>query len=68
MHPGQRVNLRTDAAAGELFKALVAYVDPVIDQKTRTAHVRVEFENTEGKFRLNQLVTQAFCRRHRARG
>jgi cobalt-zinc-cadmium efflux system membrane fusion protein len=57
VHPGQRVNLRTDAAAGEVFKARVAYVDPVIDEKTRTAHVRIEFENTQGKFRLNQLVT-----------
>ncbi len=57
VHPGQRVNLRTDAAAGEVFKARVAYVDPVIDEKTRTAHVRVEFENKERKFRLNQLVT-----------
>lgn len=57
VHQGQRVNLRTDAAAGELFKARVAYVDPVIDETTRTAHVRVEFENTQGKFRINQLVT-----------
>jgi membrane fusion protein, heavy metal efflux system len=57
VHPGQRVNLRTDVAAGEVFKARVAYVDPVIDEKTRTAHVRVEFENTQRKFRLNQLVT-----------
>ena len=57
VHPGQRVNLRTDAAAGEVFKARVAYVDPVIDEKTRTAHVRVEFENAQGKLRLNQLVT-----------
>jgi len=57
VHPGQRVNLRTDAAAGEVFRARVAYVDPVIDEKTRTAHVRIEFENTQGKFRLNQLVT-----------
>ena len=45
VHPGQRVSLRTDAAAGEVFEARVAYVDPVIDEKTRTAHVRVEFEN-----------------------
>jgi cobalt-zinc-cadmium efflux system membrane fusion protein len=49
--------LRTDVAAGEVFKARVAYVDPVIDEKTRTAHVRVEFENVQGKFRLHQLVT-----------
>jgi membrane fusion protein, heavy metal efflux system len=54
---GQRVNLRTEAAAGEVFAARVAYVDPVIDEKTRTAHVRVEFDNPQGKFRLNQLVT-----------
>jgi membrane fusion protein, heavy metal efflux system len=57
VHPGQRVTIRTDAAAGEVFKARVAYVDPVIDENTRTAHVRVEFENEERKFRLNQLVT-----------
>jgi cobalt-zinc-cadmium efflux system membrane fusion protein len=57
VHPGQRVNLRTDAAAGEVFKARVGYLEPVIDEKTRTAHVRVEFENTQRKFRLNQLVT-----------
>jgi len=57
VHPGQRVNLRTDAAAGEVFKARVAYVDPVIDEKTRTAHVRIEFDNAQRKFRLNQLVT-----------
>jgi cobalt-zinc-cadmium efflux system membrane fusion protein len=57
VHPGQAVNLRTDVAAGEVFKAHVAYVDPVIDEKTRTAHVRIEFENTQRKFRLNQLVT-----------
>ena len=57
VHPGQRVNLRTEAAAGEVFKARVAYVDPLIDEKTRTAHVRIEFENVQRKFRLNQLVT-----------
>jgi cobalt-zinc-cadmium efflux system membrane fusion protein len=57
VHPGQRVNLRTDVSVGELFKGRVAYVDPVIDPETRTAHVRVEFENEQGKFRLNQLVT-----------
>jgi cobalt-zinc-cadmium efflux system membrane fusion protein len=57
VHPGQKVNLRTDAAPGELFQARVAYVDPVIDERTRTAHVRVEVPNPDGKFRLHQLVT-----------
>jgi hypothetical protein len=34
----------------------------VIDEKTRTAHVRVEFENAQGKLRLNQLVTARYPR------
>jgi cobalt-zinc-cadmium efflux system membrane fusion protein len=34
----------------------VAYVSPVVDEHTRTGHVRVEFQNTQDKFRLNQLV------------
>jgi membrane fusion protein, heavy metal efflux system len=57
VHAGQRVNLRTDAAPGEVFEARVAYVGPVVDEKTHTGHVRVEFENTQGTFRLNQRVT-----------
>jgi cobalt-zinc-cadmium efflux system membrane fusion protein len=57
VHPGQQVSLWTDAAAGEVFSGRVAYIDPVIDQNTRTAHVRIEFENTQRTFRLNQLVT-----------
>jgi cobalt-zinc-cadmium efflux system membrane fusion protein len=54
---GQQVNVRTDAAPGEVFKGRVAYVDPVIDEKTRTAHVRVELPNPDGKLRVNQMVT-----------
>jgi cobalt-zinc-cadmium efflux system membrane fusion protein len=56
VHAGQNVNLRTDSAPGEVFPARVAYVGPIIDETTRTGHVRVEFENTQGVFRLNQLV------------
>ena len=56
VHAGQAVNLRTDGAPGEIFPARVAYVGPVVDEHTRTGHVRVEFENTQDKFRLNQLV------------
>jgi len=55
--PRQAVNVRTDAAPGEVFKGRVAYVDPLIDEKTRTAHVRVELANPDGKLRVNQMVT-----------
>lgn len=54
---GQKVELLTEAYRGEIFKAKVAYIEPVIDEETRTAKVRIEFENPHGKLRLGQLVT-----------
>ena len=57
VHPGQEVTLWTDAAAGEIFSGRVAYVDPVVDEHTHTAHVRIEFKNRQRKVCINQLVT-----------
>jgi membrane fusion protein, heavy metal efflux system len=57
VHLGQAVNVRTEAYPGEVFKARVAYVEPVIDEKTRTAKVRLELDNRVGKLRINQFVT-----------
>ncbi len=57
VHVGQTVNLRTEAYAGEVFKARVAYVNPIIDEKTRTAIVRIELDNPGGKLRPGQFVT-----------
>jgi membrane fusion protein, heavy metal efflux system len=57
VHVGQKVELHTEAYLGEVFKARVAYVNPIIDEKTRTANVRVEFDNPGGKMRPGQFVT-----------
>ena len=54
---GQEVEVRADAFPGEIFRGRVAYVVPVIDEATRTAKVRLEFENHEGRLSLGQLVT-----------
>jgi len=54
---GQEVQLRTEAYPGEIFKAKVTHIESVIDQATRTAKVRIEFENPDGKLRIGQLVT-----------
>lgn len=54
---GQEVEVRADAFPGEIFRGRVAYVVPMIDEATRTAKVRLEFENTEGRLSLGQLVT-----------
>lgn len=53
----QKVVLRTEVYPGKTFPARVAYVGQVIDEKTRTAQVRIEFQNAEGLFRPGQFVT-----------
>jgi membrane fusion protein, heavy metal efflux system len=57
VHKGQKVHLRTEARPGEVFEGRVAYVNPLIDEKTRTAHVRVEFDNPDGKLSPGQFVS-----------
>lgn len=57
VHKNQKVVLRTMVYPGKLFPARVAYVGQVVDEKTRTAQVRIEFDNPEGLFRPGQFVT-----------
>lgn len=53
----QSVELRTEAAPGEVFKARVAYVTPLVDEKTRTASVRLEIDHNDNRLRPGQFVT-----------
>ncbi|HNN96757.1 MAG TPA: efflux RND transporter periplasmic adaptor subunit [Pseudomonadota bacterium] len=57
VHADQRAEIRTEVYPGRSFPARVAYVGQVIDEKTRTAPVRVEFDNHEGLLRPGQFVT-----------
>jgi len=57
VHVGQKVELRTEAHPGEVFRAEVTYVNPIIDEKTRTASVRIEFDNPKGKLQPGQFVS-----------
>lgn len=43
---GDKVNFSVRSIPGETFKGRVTFIDPVIDSKTRVAHVRVELNNT----------------------
>ncbi len=54
---GQRVELSTEAHPGEPLHARVAYINPIIDEKTRTAHVRITLDNAGGRLRPGQFVT-----------
>ena len=57
VHVGQQVEMRTERARARSSAARVAYIDPVIDEETRTANVRIEFDNPKGKLRPGQFVT-----------
>jgi cobalt-zinc-cadmium efflux system membrane fusion protein len=57
VHVGQQVELRSEAAPGEVSLARVAYVNPLIDMQTRTANVRIEIEQSDGRLRPGQFVT-----------
>lgn len=57
VHADQRAEIRTEVYPGRTFPARVAYIGQVIDEKTRTAPVRIEFDNHEGLFRPGQFVT-----------
>jgi Cu(I)/Ag(I) efflux system membrane fusion protein len=53
---GQDVELVTEAYPGEIFAGTVAFIDPILDEKTRTAKVRVNVENSEGKLKPGMFV------------
>lgn len=57
VHTDQKVVLRTEVYPGKTFPARVAYIGQVIDEKTRTAEVRIEFQNPDELFRPGQFVT-----------
>ncbi|MBK8794728.1 MAG: efflux RND transporter periplasmic adaptor subunit [Holophaga sp.] len=48
---GMPAELTVPSSPGKTFKGHVAFVDPVMDPKTRTAKARVEFANSAGELK-----------------
>jgi cobalt-zinc-cadmium efflux system membrane fusion protein len=57
VHVGQAVELRTDALGTQGLQARVTYVHPFLDERTRTAAVRIRFDNPDGTLRPGQFVS-----------
>jgi RND family efflux transporter MFP subunit len=57
---GSEAVLTTPAYPTLTLRGRVTYIDPRVDAQTRTAKVRVEVPNAEGKLRLGMYVTLAF--------
>lgn len=57
---GSGASVTTNSYPGRLFRGRVTYIDPNINQQTRTAQVRVELENPGQMFKIGMYVNVAF--------
>ncbi len=64
---GQEVEFSTEAYPGEIFHGRVAFIDPVLDERTRTVQVRVNVPNPDGKLKPG-MFARALVRSHVAAG
>jgi Cu(I)/Ag(I) efflux system membrane fusion protein len=48
---GQMVEVTTEAYPGEVFQGRIVFIDPFLDERTRTVKVRVNVPNPEGKLK-----------------
>ncbi len=60
IHVGSGANITSDAYLGRVFRGRISYVDPKIDQATRTAQVRIELRNPGQALKIGMYVNVAF--------
>lgn len=53
---GQTVEFSTEAHQGEVFEGSIVFIDPTLNEKTRTVKVRVNVANTQGKLKPGMFV------------
>lgn len=58
---GSGASVTSDAYPGEVFRGNISYIDPNLDQNTRTAQVRIELPNEGEKFKVGMYVNIAFA-------
>ncbi len=56
---GQGVQFTTEAYPGEIFRGRIAFIDPVLDDRTRTVKVRVNVPNPDGRLKPGMFVRAA---------
>lgn len=56
---GQAVTVTTQSYPGQTFFGTISFISPVIDDATRTAKVRVELGNSDGKLKPNMFASVA---------
>lgn len=58
---GSGASITSDAYPGKLFRGNIAYVDPSLDEATRTAKVRIELLNPGQMLKIGMYVNVAFA-------
>lgn len=53
---GQKVEFHAEAYPGEMFTGKIAFIDPVLNEKTRTIKIRVNVPNPDGKLKPDMFV------------
>jgi membrane fusion protein, copper/silver efflux system len=54
---GQKVRFRVAAYPGDTFEGEIAFIDPVINERSRTVRLRVEADNPDGRLKPDMLVS-----------
>lgn len=60
LRTGSGASVTTDSYPGRLFRGHVTYIDPNINQETRTVQVRIELENPGQVLKIGMYVNVAF--------
>lgn len=56
LHYGQDVAIETEAYPGETFHGVISFIDPMLDEKTRTVKVRVNVDNETQRLKPGMFV------------
>lgn len=54
---GQRVTFTVEAHPGETFEGRIAFIEPMVDERTRTAAIRVAVENLERRLKPGMFAS-----------
>jgi len=54
---GQNVEFGVEAYPGEVFHGRVAFIDPLLDDRTRTVKIRLNVDNREGRLKPDMFVS-----------
>ncbi len=53
---GQEVDIKAEAYPGETFRGTISFIDPILNNKTRTVKVRVNVPNKDGRLKPGMFV------------